>query len=204
VSPERLERAEAMTEERMRGQYGRTLEDELATIMRAAGAPDDPESVSLYRDSQLRAWQEATIVQADVISCLEALHRAHVRLGLVSNCSHLTRPLLERWQLGRYFHAMALSCEVGCAKPDPRILATAVHAMDANPEDGLLVDDRAEYVSAAAAIGLDGCQIVRGRSPEMNDHRVISDLREICPAGWSAITLAERSGPATGPSCQVK
>jgi HAD superfamily hydrolase (TIGR01509 family) len=179
VSPERLERAEKMTEARMRGLYGGTLDEELATILQTAGAEPGPERVSRYRASQLDAWERATIVHPDVMTCLDDLRRAGVRLGLVSNCSHLTRPLLERWEIGRYFDQLVLSCEVGCTKPDRHILETAVAAMAARAEDGLLVDDQGEYVRAAAAIGLAGWQILRGRPPQTCGHRVIGDLRDL-------------------------
>lgn len=36
---------------------------------------------------------------------------------------------------------IVLSCEAGCAKPDPRIYAIALRAAGAGPADALFVDD---------------------------------------------------------------
>jgi putative hydrolase of the HAD superfamily len=37
--------------------------------------------------------------------------------------------------------SVVLSCEVGCAKPDPRIYATALRGVGADPADALFIDD---------------------------------------------------------------
>jgi HAD superfamily hydrolase (TIGR01509 family) len=92
---------------------------------------------------------------------LGSLRRGGVRLGLVSNCSRLTRALLPTWPFGTSFDAIVLSCEVGTVKPDPAIVLAAVDALGASPEDGIFVDDSAEYVDAARMLGMGGLTMRR-------------------------------------------
>jgi putative hydrolase of the HAD superfamily len=49
-----------------------------------------------------------------------------------------------------------LSCEVGYAKPDPRIYAIALHSVRADPADALFIDDTPEHVDAATSLGMTG------------------------------------------------
>ena len=176
VSPRDLEEAERRTlSARMCGRFGNTLEDELAHIITEAGCTPHASLVSQYRDTQLNAWREASIVHSDVMPCLRYLRAARIRLGLVSNCSRLTRPLLGGWPFGGCFDEVTLSCEIGCTKPDKEILRTAVQAVGGNPKDGMLVDDRADFVAAATGFGLRGCQIVRRESAPQNGGPMMSD-----------------------------
>jgi putative hydrolase of the HAD superfamily len=180
VSIEQLELAEERTlQDRMRGCFGTSLDDEMAAILHAAGARTDAELVSEFRESELRAWGAATLVHPDVMPCLDGLRADNVRLGLVSNCSRLTRPLLEQWPFGQRFEAVILSCEVGRTKPDPGIFERAVTEMCGAYDEGVLVDDRPAYVDGAEAAGLRGCLIARSQPPQSNGHHVISDLGQL-------------------------
>lgn len=58
------------------------------------------------------------------------------------------RPL-ESW-----FDATVVSCEVGIAKPDPRIYRICIARLGVDPEESLFVDDRVENVEAAAQLGI--------------------------------------------------
>jgi putative hydrolase of the HAD superfamily len=52
--------------------------------------------------------------------------------------------------------SIVLSCEVGCAKPDPRIYAIALHGVRADPADALFIDDTPGHVKAARSLGMSG------------------------------------------------
>ncbi|MEU3191206.1 HAD-IA family hydrolase [Streptomyces sp. NPDC006992] len=52
--------------------------------------------------------------------------------------------------------AVVLSCEVGFAKPDPRIYTHTLDLLGAAAEDALLVDDVPENVETARALGMAG------------------------------------------------
>lgn len=180
VSPAVLSAADRQTmPDRMRGRCGDSVEDELAAILRKAGAADDPDLVSAFREAEMDAWRQAVIVHDDVVPCLHGLRTAGVRLALVSNCSRLTRPLLDDWKLGDCFDSVVLSCEVGCAKPDHAILRRALNDIDGEPDAGMMIDDTEAYVAAARDFGLLGCRIARSEAPRPSSQPVITDLWQL-------------------------
>ncbi len=56
---------------------------------------------------------------------------------------------LESW-----FDVVVVSCEVGCAKPDPRIYEMCLSRIDVAADQALFVDDRAVNIAAAAKLGI--------------------------------------------------
>jgi putative hydrolase of the HAD superfamily len=197
VSPDALCLAEQQTmPDRMRGRCGDSVEAELATILRVAGAADDPDLVAVFREAELGAWRQGGIVHDDVVPCLRDLRRRGFRLALVSNCSRLTRPLLEDWNLGDRFDSVVLSCEVGCAKPDPAILRRALEEIDGEADAAMMIDDREAYVDAARDIGLRGYRIARSEASQTSSPPVItslSQLRELLPSIAPAPALISRA-----------
>jgi len=177
VTPEALERADRATmPDRMLGRHG-GLRDELAGLLRAAGAPAGALDVAAFMAAELRMWEAAVVVHDDVRPALARLRRHGVRLGLVSNCSHLTAPLLDMWGLRDRFDAVTLSCEAGCVKPSPRLFERALAAIGGEAARGLLVDDRQDCVEAARALGFRARRIVRGAPP--GEAGEVADLGEL-------------------------
>jgi putative hydrolase of the HAD superfamily len=60
----------------------------------------------------------------------------------------------EERNLERFFDVVVVSCEVGCAKPDPAIYELTLRRLQVEAEAALFVDDRTENLEAARAIGL--------------------------------------------------
>jgi len=56
------------------------------------------------------------------------------------------------------FDAVVISCEVGLAKPDPRIFRLCLERLGLSAAVALFVDDRADNVEAAASVGLQTLQ----------------------------------------------
>ena len=52
------------------------------------------------------------------------------------------------------FDAVVISCEVGLAKPDPRIYRLCLERLGLPPQEALFVDDRLDHIEAAALVGL--------------------------------------------------
>jgi len=50
-----------------------------------------------------------------------------------------------------------ISEEIGCAKPDPRVLEIALARLGVKPEDALMAGDGAADMRCAQAAGVDGC-----------------------------------------------
>jgi putative hydrolase of the HAD superfamily len=95
----------------------------------------------------------------DLLTCLRRI-RGRARTVIVSNAwPHLRARLAEAGVLGLVADVV-LSCEVGWAKPDPRIYAEALRRLDAEPGAALFIDDDAGHVAAARSLGLAGHQHV--------------------------------------------
>jgi len=180
VSPDALRAADQETmPDRMRGRCGDSVEGELAAVLRTAGAADDPDLVAVFREAELGAWRQGAIVHRDVVPYLQELRARGFRLALVSNCSRLTRPLLEDLKLGDRFDSVVLSCEVGCAKPDRAILDLALRGIGGKPDTGIMIDDTEAYVDAARKFGLVGYRIARSQTPPPSSQSVITNLWEL-------------------------
>lgn len=79
------------------------------------------------------------------------------KIGLLSNISSdwITREFLSEDEV-KLFDAMIFSHEVGMIKPDPRIYMLTCERLRVGPHEALMIDDRAGYVEAAKAEGLQG------------------------------------------------
>ncbi|HET6413746.1 MAG TPA: HAD family phosphatase [Anaeromyxobacter sp.] len=75
--------------------------------------------------------------------------------ALLSNCNPEVMGLVRAQRaVERYFDTLVVSSEVGCLKPDPAIYLIALRRLGVEPGDALFVDDRAENVAGATAVGL--------------------------------------------------
>jgi HAD superfamily hydrolase (TIGR01509 family) len=101
----------------------------------------------------------------DAIPFLQMLRSSGVRVALVSNCIENTRPLPADLGISSLADAVVLSCEVGWAKPDPRIYRRALDQLGVIPSAAVFVDDQSACCAGAAAEGITALQIARGRAP---------------------------------------
>jgi len=122
----------------------------------------------------------------DSLEVVRTLRQRGVPTALVSNCSHNTRPIVDRLGLEREFDAVILSFEVGAMKPDPRIYREGLGRIgDPDPARSVFVDDQVRYCDGAGAIGLQTYLILRpeealeGRPLDLNGHRPIETLESL-------------------------
>ena len=81
--------------------------------------------------------------------------RPRARVGLISNAWPEVRRLLETtWGIANAFDPLILSAEVGLVKPDAQIFHLALERAQVEPSQAAFVDDFAENVSAALALGM--------------------------------------------------
>ena len=92
------------------------------------------------------AWE----VFDDVVPVLRALKEIGAKLGVVSNWDSRLRPLLDSLGLARWFDAIAVSCEEGMEKPDPRLFLRALERLGGTPDRALHVGDVPELDEAGA------------------------------------------------------
>ena len=94
----------------------------------------------------------------DAVDLLARLRAEGVRTGLLTNGpSWMQRHKVEVLELERQLDAIAISEEIGAAKPDPAAFAAAVELLGANPAETVMVGDHVDWdVRGALDAGLRG------------------------------------------------
>ncbi|WP_305784610.1 HAD-IA family hydrolase [Symbioplanes lichenis] len=85
---------------------------------------------------------------------LGRVHAAGVPVSLLSNAPRELARELDRHDALRTFAHKLYSADLGVAKPDPAVYLKALAVLGEAPADVVFVDDRAENVAAAAALGI--------------------------------------------------
>ena len=127
---------------------------------RPAGALD-PSDLAWLIASDVASWS----VYHDEVWALAARFRAAGgRTALLSNSGpEVMARVRTDHPLEARFDAVVISCEVGLAKPDPRIFRLCLERLGLPAGAALFVDDRADNVEAAAGVGL---QTLRFEGPD--------------------------------------
>nr|WP_231135285.1 HAD-IA family hydrolase [Motilibacter deserti] len=93
-------------------------------------------------------------VDERVAGALPALRERGVRLGLLSNAPVPIARRIEEQPWAQSLHTLTFSCDIPAAKPDPAAYVAALDALGAAAEEVVFVDDRAENVEGARAVGI--------------------------------------------------
>jgi putative hydrolase of the HAD superfamily len=184
ISKEKLFEAYDVTRAaRAVGTYGTSAGD-MTAVVEAAGVDADPDLIERLLELERGFTETGVELWEDSLPVVRELRSRGVRTALISNCSHSTRPIVDRLGLEDEFDATLLSFEVGLHKPDPRIYEEALRRVgDVAPDRAVFVDDQTSYCDGAAALGIETYLIVRTSEapppPDLDGHRVISDLRSL-------------------------
>ena len=101
------------------------------------------------------AWRDIFEPIPESIALLSRLAPG-VRSAIVSNTNALHwEGVLRVADVAGRVDALALSFEVGAAKPDARIFDAALEKLGAGRRDATFADDRPDFVAAARALGID-------------------------------------------------
>jgi putative hydrolase of the HAD superfamily len=168
------------------GRYG-DVEGDMAAVVEATGLPPERELVTDLASLEFEFLRDRVGLHDDALPAVRELRSRGIGTVLVSNCSHSTRPVVDRLGLAEELDALVLSFEARARKPEPEIYRQALHVIgDVSPENALFVDDQSRYCDGAAKLGIDTRLIVRpgevpaeGVSVSTNGHRVIDDLRQL-------------------------
>jgi FMN phosphatase YigB (HAD superfamily) len=168
------------------GAFG-SAEGDLAAVIAATGVETDERTIRELVAMELETLPQRARLYEDSLPVVAALRANGIRTVLISNCSHSTRPIVDALGLPAAFDEIALSFEVGAAKPDPEIYRAALELGGGGPPDrAVFVDDQVGYCDGAAALGIRTFLIVRdeadpmeGKPSDANGHRVIRDLRAL-------------------------
>jgi putative hydrolase of the HAD superfamily len=99
-----------------------------------------------YRD-----LRDASIeVLPGAIEALERMHGQGLALGLLTNGGALAqRTKIDRFDLARHFDYICIEGEFGCGKPDDRVYAAALQALNIAPSETWMAGDNLEWDVAA-------------------------------------------------------
>lgn len=153
---------------------------DMAAVLEAAGREPDPLLVADLVELERSELTERVHLYEDALPVLATLRDRGARTALISNCSHSTRPIVDRLGLEEVFDAVVLSFEARAMKPDPAIYRAALDALGADASQAVFVDDQPRYCDGAAALGIETRLILRPNEDAPSDtrgHRVVTDLR---------------------------
>jgi putative hydrolase of the HAD superfamily len=118
----------------------------------------EPELVHELLRREHAAYASHLLLQDATRATLEELRRRGYRLGIVSNATipgPLMRDDLDLLGLSELVDAAVFSSEIGVRKPDPRIFASVLEALELDPRQCLFVGDRLkEDVGGSRALGM--------------------------------------------------
>lgn len=89
----------------------------------------------------------------ELVACLRRI-QGTAATAIVSNAWPHIRARLSEAGIAGVVDEVVLSCEVGWAKPDPRIYTEALRRLGAEPAAALFIDDTPANVAAARSVGL--------------------------------------------------
>lgn len=189
VSPDAV--GEAMTKTRGLRGIGTfpDVEGDTRNWLEALGLRPDDALVERVVEMEREAMRVGVRLYEDSLPAVHDLRSRGIRTALVSNCSHSTRPVVDRLGLEDAFDAVVLSFEVGAKKPDAAIYMETLTRLGVHHDDAsscLLVDDQAGFCDGAAAVGMQTRLILRagaepdeGVSADTHGHAVITTLTEL-------------------------
>jgi putative hydrolase of the HAD superfamily len=146
-----------------------------AVVQEALGTPlplDDVQE-ALLAAIRFRPYPE-------VPGVLAALRDRGARLAVVSNWDVSLHDVLERTGLRPLVDAVAISAELGAAKPDPAIFRAALERVGVAAADALHVGDSLEHdVAGARAAGVEAVLLARDGAAAPGGVRVVASLDEL-------------------------
>jgi putative hydrolase of the HAD superfamily len=93
-------------------------------------------------------------LQPGTVELITGLAAAGQRLALLSNAPADVAEAVQALPVAGYFEHLVFSCALKSAKPDPECFQATLALLDAEPGDVVFLDDRAENVAGAAALGI--------------------------------------------------
>jgi putative hydrolase of the HAD superfamily len=103
-------------------------------------------------EADIASW---SVYRDEVWALAAGFRRTGGRTAFLSNSGpEVMARVRAHWPLEGLFDAVAISCEVGLSKPDPRIYELCLDRLGLPASQALFVDDRADNIEGAAQVGL--------------------------------------------------
>jgi putative hydrolase of the HAD superfamily len=159
----------------------RTPEETVNAMLARLGRAADTATKAALAEARWSFFHTITLYD-DTLPALDELGARGHPLAMVSNCSAEVWPVFDRLALRERFDALALSCDVGVAKPDPGIYLYATGQLHVAPETCVFVGDGENDEHAGAkALGMTTVWIRRpdARPREVEADHTIASLLEL-------------------------
>lgn len=125
-----------------------------------------------------RPVDPSTILETfpEVMPTLRELQRRDVRMAVVSDAWPELPALHAALGMDGFFEVYAISAELGCRKPDPRMYRHASDALGLAPSECLFLDDDPALVLAAIGLGYQGLAVLRQPDQQADDVPFITSI----------------------------
>ncbi len=147
--------------------------DRNACVLELAGVAPDPALAQAVHTGYLDGMDMGLRLYPETAEALGLLWDARPRpvVGLLTNGPAVgQRARLERLGLAGHFHPVVISGELGFAKPDPRIFATALEQAGVAPNGAVMIGDNpVADVAGARRAGMRAIWLNRGGRPWPRD-----------------------------------
>lgn len=98
----------------------------------------------------------------DVRPAIHALHRAGIRIGLISNTHRCLNSFQDHFELEPYISGALSSSDHGYMKPHPSIFRAALALVGAEPSESVMVGDSVTHdIEGAQRVGMGGVLLAR-------------------------------------------
>lgn len=172
-------------DQRARGELG-PLEHTIERLAAERGAHPSLDAVQRAASVRMGFAQELLDSSAPVLSALDALREAGVRLAVVSDTSDETPRLWSDTVLAHRFEVAVFSCQEGVRKPDPRMYQRALSRLGMPASRCAFVGDGgSNELTGASAVGLSAFMYRFPDEDEVRAFRVDADVR------WSGTRLSD-------------
>jgi HAD superfamily hydrolase (TIGR01509 family) len=103
-----------------------------------------------------RELYEEEHINTDLIELIAGLKKSY-KIGILSNVgAGFIEDFFAQHDLGQYFDAVTLSCDMGYVKPERQSYELAAKALTEPVGDCLMIDDKRRNIDGAKAIGMPG------------------------------------------------
>lgn len=143
-----LARAVFESEASARASIGEATVEEIWTSVGSRFHLSEAELAELRRDF----WAGDRVDQ-ELVAFLRSLHPRY-KTALLTNAWPDARLGLQQRNLTEIVDDVVISAEEGVVKPDPRIYRIAAERLGVRPEEAVFIDDVAENVEGARAVGM--------------------------------------------------
>lgn len=174
--------------EETKGLIGQGVSVLIEKAMARSGSPSEPEHLHRLVEMFLTSYRarpvENTVIYPGVIDVLEGFTAEGRRMGICTNKPRVTTvPVVQAFDLERFFDVIVCGDTVPHQKPDGRHLHHTLELLGADPMHAIMVGDSENDFGAARDAGIPFVAVAYGYSrvpvAELDADAVIDDFRDL-------------------------